>query len=568
MATKNFYLFGEDISTAKEIQIPAEIIDQHGDAQTTDLEDELKQVVAHHFGVFESKGLSFSSVDQSLPTLSDVLSAEEPIAIAIDGHKVRQVPHPKGLPYVGNFFQVYPDHLGNHQRLFDLYGPMIQTTNLGRTVYQTNDPNLANIFFSESEYFSKIITEDHPLWPIKMPEAGIFLGDTNSKEWPVVHKFLAPALGPKAVRHYATTMQHTVEEAFKVFDELDERKESWNVYPYMLKLGSQAVGELVLGMDFKHFNSVDAPPHEMVALIAQSLALNKKISSRGSWYAHLPFGDPKRLQTMWSRIDELIGQSVNEAKSGGVEDLELQEAAVKAANMVDYAIRAVDNKGNKLPREYLVSALLVATGAGFTTTSSLLSWIIYGLVHYPGMQEKLLQELVDNDFDNKTQITADFTSKLTFQDKYIKEIQRRHNPAFQPARTAVRDVIVPGGYKLPKGAVVIPALHHIMNNPTLWDNPTSFDPERWDTPRVKERNKGTYTPFGSGARMCIGFNFALQEIKVFLPKLVYRYEFVKDDVDQTVEYDPEFQLIRPDNLFVRAQKRTSLPAKSATSGGK
>ena len=58
-----------------------------------------------------------------------------------------------------------------------------------------------------------------------------------------LHKFLPPALGPKAVRHYAPTMQKTVEDAFKVFDELDERDEAWNVYPYMLKLGSQAVGK-------------------------------------------------------------------------------------------------------------------------------------------------------------------------------------------------------------------------------------------------------------------------------------------------------------------------------------
>jgi hypothetical protein len=35
-------------------------------------------------------------------------------------------------------------------------------------------------------------------------------------------------------------MQKTIEDAFKVFDELDERDEAWNVYPYMLKLGSQA----------------------------------------------------------------------------------------------------------------------------------------------------------------------------------------------------------------------------------------------------------------------------------------------------------------------------------------
>ena len=56
----------------------------------------------------------------------------------------------------------------------------------------------------------------------------------------------------------------------------------------------------------------------------------------------------------------------------------------------DYAVRATDSKGEKLPRTSLVEALVVATGAGFTTTSSLLSWLIYGLVTYPGMQERLL----------------------------------------------------------------------------------------------------------------------------------------------------------------------------------
>ena len=46
-----------------------------------------------------------------------------------------------------------------------------------------------------------------------------------------------------------------------------------------------------------------------------------------------------------------------------------------------------------------MQALVVATGAGFTTTSSLLSWLIYSLVNYDGMQERLLQELIDNDIN-------------------------------------------------------------------------------------------------------------------------------------------------------------------------
>ncbi|KAI1160115.1 cytochrome P450 [Nemania serpens] len=549
MSTKQFYLLGESPATARDVEIPAQI----------DLEG-LQHLIASSFAIVEPLGIGFTSQDTFLSTVADVLSSEEAIAISIDGKAVRDVPGPKGFPYVGNYFEIYPDHLGNHQRLFESYGPLIRTTNFGSTVYSTNDPQLANIVFAESDFFTKLITKDHPLYPIKNKEAGVFLGDTDTEEWRVAHKFLPPALGPKAVRHYIPTMQKTIEDSFKVFDELDEREEAWNVYPYMLKLGSQAVGKLVLGMDFQHFTAVDAPPHEMVRLIAESLELNKKISSMGSWYAKLPFGDPKRLLDDRKRIEELLIDSVNKAAKGE-EDLELQEAALKAENMVDYICRAVDSKGNKLPKERMLEPLVVATGAGFTTTSSLLSWLMYGLVTYPGMQERLLQELIDNGVNEDTQIDADLINRLTFLDKYIKETQRRHNPSYQPARTSKVDMILPGGYKLPKDSVVIPAIHHIHTNAALWDNPARFDPDRWDTDKVKNRPSGSYMPFATGPRMCIGFNFALMEVKTFLPKLIYRYSFAKA-VDGPVEYDPMFQLIRPNNVYVRAECRVKWPPRS------
>ncbi|KAF4258167.1 hypothetical protein KXV70_009705 [Aspergillus fumigatus] len=550
MASQQFYLLGESISSARTISLDG----------INDLEG-LRNLIASHFAIVEPSGIEFSRQDVSLTDLHEITSATTPVAITIDGHAVRDAPSPKGLPFFGNFFQIFPDHLGNHQRLFEQYGPLIKTNTLGRTVYQTNDPILSAIVFNESDFFTKKINEAHPLYSLKTPAAGVFLGDTDTPEWRVAHKFLPPALGPKAVRHYAPTMQKTVEDACTIFDQLDAQGEAWNVYQYMLKLGSQAVGKLTLGLDFEHFSSADAPIHEMVHLIAEVLSLNKKVTSKGDWYASLPFGDPKRLRDTKARIEQLVEESVQKAQRGGVEDLPLQDAALRAANMVDYALRATDNKGEKLPKSSLVWALVVATGAGFTTTSSLLSWLIYGLVTYPGMQDRLLQELVDHGFDDTTEITADFADQLTFLDKYIKETQRRHNPSFQPGRTAKLDLILPGGYKIPQDAVVIPALHHIHNNPAIWDNPARFNPDRWDTDEVKQRHKAAYIPFGTGPRMCIGFNFALQEIKVFLPKLIYRYKFTREG-DGPIEYDPMFQLIRPNNLYVRAERRVKWPYKS------
>ncbi len=224
-------------------------------------------------------------------------------------------------------------------------------------------------------------------------------------------------------------------------------------------------------------------------------------------------------------------------------------------------LRATDSKGNKMPKDRLVEPLIVTVAAGFTTTSSLLCWLLYGLVTYPGMQDRLLQELIDNGFDDDTVVTPDLIGQLKFLDNFVKETLRRHSPSFQPARTARVDMILPGGYKLPKDAIVIPGVFHIHNNPGVWDNPTHFKPDRWDSDDVKNRPAGSYIPFASGQRMCIGNSFVLQAVKVFLPKLVYRYEFSLAK-DEPVEYEPYFQLIRPMNLYVRAERRVKWPPKT------
>ena len=205
---------------------------------------------------------------------------------------------------------------------------------MGATSCYVNDPQLAQICFSETQFFSKQIIPGHPLFPIKQPEAGVFLADTDDPSWKIVHKFMPPALGPKAVRHYAPQMNNCIEEAWPVFDELEKRGEAWNVYQYMLKLSSNTVGKIMLGKNLGHFHSVDAPLHRLVLAMAESLAINKKIASHGEWYSHLPFGDPKRLKDLQHFLGEEIEGAIRDAKSNGEENLPLQDAALKAANVI------------------------------------------------------------------------------------------------------------------------------------------------------------------------------------------------------------------------------------------
>jgi hypothetical protein len=101
-------------------------------------------------------------------------------------------------------------------------------------------------------------------------------------------------------------MQECARKSFAVFDGLDSQDQSWNVYQYMIKLTSQTIGKFSLGTDFEHFTSIDAPLHPIVTNIASLFSLNKKVTSRGEWYRHLPFGDPARLKqvqrTIYSRL--------------------------------------------------------------------------------------------------------------------------------------------------------------------------------------------------------------------------------------------------------------------------
>src|SRR5690606_24026534 len=98
----------------------------------------------------------------------------------------------------------------------------------------------------------------------------------------------------------------------------------------------------------------------------------------------------------------------------------------------------------------------------------------------------------------------------------------------------------------------------------IWRDPFRFNTDRWDTDEVKNRHKCVYVPFATGPRSCIGFNFALLEVKILLSELIYRYEFVREGLE-AIEYDPEFQLIRPLNFYVTGKRRTKWPAESSTS---
>lgn len=194
---------------------------------------------------------------------------------------------------------------------------------------------------------------------------------------------------------------------------------------------------------------------------------------------------------------------------------------------------------------------------GFVTSSSLLSWLLYALTKYPGHQERLVQELVDHGGAADKVWSYDEIHAMAFLDRFVQETHRLHNPSFQTARNTKRDVVVPGGWQIPAGTVVIPTFPAIHRHKDHWENPERFDPDRWAA-GSQGRHRLAFTPFAAGPRGCVGFNVAKLEAKLALALLIYRYHF-EDASTEPMQYDPEFLVIRPLNCYVRARRRTSWP---------
>lgn len=60
----------------------------------------------------EGIGLQDAS-GQDLPDLDSVLDCDDDIGVTVDGNPIRDPKGPEGLPLVGSYYEVFPDHLVN-----------------------------------------------------------------------------------------------------------------------------------------------------------------------------------------------------------------------------------------------------------------------------------------------------------------------------------------------------------------------------------------------------------------------------------------------------------------------
>jgi len=173
--------------------------------------------------------------------------------------------------------------------------------------------------------------------------------------------------------------------------------------------------------------------------------------------------------------------------------------------------------------------------AGHETTANALAWTWYLLARHPDVYARVQAE-ADAALAGRSP-TFDDLARLPYTLQVLKEAMRLYPPAYALVRQAMRDVTV-GGFRIPRGAIVLLSPYLLHHNPALFPDPETFDPDRFTPQEENARPRHAYLPFGGGARVCIGAAFALMEGHLLLATLAQRVTFALAEPNKAIEPEP------------------------------
>ncbi|EEC07226.1 hypothetical protein IscW_ISCW006358, partial [Ixodes scapularis] len=88
-----------------------------------------------------------------------------------------------------------------------------------------------------------------------------------------------------------------------------------------------------------------------------------------------------------------------------------------------------------------------------------------------------------------------------------------------------------GCVKIPEGVSIIIPTYLLHHDPELWQDPTSFNPERFCPEHFEHEDAGAFQPFGAGPRNCFAMAFSKNVIMLLTAKVIAKYRLVLTQSD-------------------------------------
>ncbi|KAG3259969.1 cytochrome P450 3A9-like [Ictidomys tridecemlineatus] len=203
---------------------------------------------------------------------------------------------------------------------------------------------------------------------------------------------------------------------------------------------------------------------------------------------------------------------------------------VKEKQRMDFLQLMINSQNSKDVKSHkalsdleLVAQSIIFIFAGYETTSSALSFILYELATHPDVQTKLQQE-IDAALPNKAPVTYNTLMQMEYLDMVVNETLRLYPIGARLVRICKKDIKINGVF-IRKGTLVMIPIFVLHRDPKYWPEPEEFLPERFSKKNKDSIDPYVYMPFGNGPRNCIGMRFALMNIKLALVRVMQNFLF-------------------------------------------
>jgi cytochrome P450 len=193
------------------------------------------------------------------------------------------------------------------------------------------------------------------------------------------------------------------------------------------------------------------------------------------------------------------------------------------ADLLDLLLQARDEQtGRVMSDDELVRNLTAFILAGHETTAVALTWTLWLLAKYPDVQDQVAAEAQAT--IGSGAVESQHVDRLTFTRQVLQEAMRLYPPVPAISRQPLAPLAL-GGERLSPATQVMITIYPLHRNRRVWQNPHSFDPDRFAVEQTKARPRCAYLPFGAGPRICIGASFAMIEATVVLAHLIHAFRF-------------------------------------------
>ncbi|HTJ66447.1 MAG TPA: cytochrome P450 [Actinospica sp.] len=184
------------------------------------------------------------------------------------------------------------------------------------------------------------------------------------------------------------------------------------------------------------------------------------------------------------------------------------------------AAKDEDGAGDRFSDPELVDQVSFMMVAGTETTAQTVSWALYELSRQPELEAKLHAE-VDEVLGGRP-AGYDDVPRLALVNRLVSEVLRFYSPTWLFTRRTTADAEL-GGYQVPAGTDVLYSPYIVNRAPASHETPREFDPDRWEPERAACMHARGYIPFGTGARKCIGDQYATIESVLMVATIAQRW---------------------------------------------